>query len=283
MALMLRREITLMFVLVLCLDCTTASAADAAISARLHPWGQFGPGAWKRVTGITETLNEEGRVVSTSTTETKTTLVESDGQGVTLEIETCMEVAGKRFEAEPRTVKQGFHGELIEPGLKLDTPVGGEVQIEGRKIPCLVQRLESIVPNGKTVTKIYYSDRVAPYVLKRESVTTDPEGKELSSTNVEVLLLDMPLTFQGQIRNAVKIKTVHRNSTGTVVTMANVLPDVPGGVVSNTAKEIDKTGRLVRRSVLDLIGYGLEPETDRPGLFRKYPNRRTKQPPRYGQ
>ena len=92
--------------------------------ARLHPWGRFAARAWKLVRVVTETLDERGQVVSTSTADTRTTLVGLDDDGVTLEVQACVEVAGKRFQAEPQTVKQGFHGELAVPNLKLSDPVG---------------------------------------------------------------------------------------------------------------------------------------------------------------
>ena len=95
-------------------------AQEAGITAKLHPWGQFDPGTWKTVRVTTETFNEQGQVVSTSTADATTTLVDIDNDGVTLEIQTCMEVAGKRFEAEPQTVKQGFHGELALPEPETD-------------------------------------------------------------------------------------------------------------------------------------------------------------------
>src|SRR3990167_7403034 len=99
--------------------CALATAEESGVTARFHPWGLFDPGAWKTVRVVTETLDERGQVVSTSTTDSKTTLVDIDNDGVTLEIQASMEVAGKRFEAEPQTVKQGFHGELVGPNLKL--------------------------------------------------------------------------------------------------------------------------------------------------------------------
>ena len=99
--------------------CASGMAQELGVTAKFHPWGQFDPGTWKMVRVVTETLNEQGQVVSTSTTDTKTTLVDIDNAGVTLEIQACMEVAGKRFEAEPQFVKQGFHGELAVPNLKL--------------------------------------------------------------------------------------------------------------------------------------------------------------------
>ena len=130
---------------------------------------------------VTETLNGQGQVVSTSTADTKTVLVDLDNDGVTLEIQACIEVAGKRFRAEPQTIKQGFHGELVGPNLRVKGPTDAEMTIEGQKIPCKLQQLESVVSNGKTVTKVYYSTTVAPYILKRESVTTDPEGRTCSA------------------------------------------------------------------------------------------------------
>jgi len=258
-----------------------SAAHENCLSAKLHPWGLFNPGAWKTVRVVTETLNEQGQVVSTSTTDTKTILVDLDNDGVTLEIQACIEVAGKRFRAEPQTVKQGFHGELVGPNLQVKGPIDAELSIEGQKIPCKSQQLESVVSNGKTVTKIYYSTTVAPYILKRESVTTDLEGKkELSQTTVEVTALNMPVEVLSEMKNVSQVKTVHNSPNGTVTTWADVLPEVPGGVVGNSSKETDKTGRLVRRSTLKLVDYGEDPEKGR--IFgRKHPRHRTKSASRY--
>jgi hypothetical protein len=259
------------------------AAPEAGLTARLHPWGRFDPGAWKTVRVVTETLNEQGQVVSTCTTETKTTLLDIDNEGATLEIQACIEVAGKRFEAEPQTVKQGFHGELAGPKLKLKEPADGQLTIEDRKIACRVQQMESADPNGKTITTVYYSPTVAPYLLKRESVTSDAEGKSVGETNFEVVALNMPLEVRGETKNGAYVKTVHRNAKGTVTTLAFLLAEVPGGVVSHSSKEVDKNGRLVRRTTLRLIDYNVDPEKDYSDIFpRKRPRRdRTKpSPPR---
>ena len=244
-------------------------AQEPGVTAKLHPWGHFDPGAWKTVRVVTETLNEQQQVVSTSTADTKTTLVDVDNDGVTLEIQTCIEVAGKRFEAEPQTVKQGFHGELSVPNLKLTEPTDGQVTIEDQKIACKVQQLESVGADSRTTTTICYSPTLPPYVLKRESVTNDLEGKtELSKTTVEVVSLNMPLELQGKTKNGTYVKTVHRSAKGVTTTLALVLPEVPGGVVSSSSKEVDKTGRLVRRSTLKLIDYDDDPDKDRTGTLR---------------
>lgn len=260
-------------------------AQESGLTAKMHPWGQFDPGTWKMVRVITETLDEQGQVSSTSITDTKTTLVDIDNTGVTLDIQACMEVAGKRFEAESQTVKQGFHGEIISPNIKLKDSTNGEVAIDGQKIPCKVQQLENATPNAKTSVTIYYSTCVAPYILKRQSIVTDSEGKKvLGETNVEVIALSMPLKVQGEAKNGIYIKTVHKNPNGSVTTLATVVPEVPGGVVGNSSKEVDKNGRLVRRSTLELIDYNDDPDKDRSGMFgRKRSNRhRSKSSSRYG-
>jgi hypothetical protein len=265
--------------------CAVGMAQDSSISPKFHPWGRFGPGTWKMVRVVTETLNEQGQVVSTSTTDTKTTLVDIDRDGVTLEVEACMEVAGKRFQVEPQTVRQGFHGETIGSELKLKEPVDGQVVVEDRKIPCRVQQLTIVGPSGKTNLTVHFSTTVPPYVLKRECVVTDADGKStVSDTNTEVTVLDMPVRVQDELRGGTYVKTVHKNLKSTVTTMAVVVSDVPGGVVSHSSKEVDKNGRLVRRSTLELVDYNSDPDKDRTGLFgRKRSNRRTKQPTRYGQ
>jgi hypothetical protein len=260
-----------------------AAGEQAAVPPRLHPWGRFERGAWKLVQVITETLDGQGEVVSTSTTDTKTTLTDIDQDGVTLEIQTCMEVAGKRFQAEPQTVRQGFHGEVLDPNLKVKDPVNGEVLIEGEKVACQVRQLELVDANGKTDIRLYYVTTKPPYVLRRQSVARDPNGEKLSETSVEAIALDMLVKVQGEIYRGSYVRTVHQNAKGTATTLAVVVSEVPGGVVRHSSKEVDASGRLVRRSTLELLDYNVNPEEDRSGLFnRKRPNRRAKSPPRYG-
>ena len=158
--------------------------------------------------------------------------------------------------------------------------------IEGRKIPCKVQQLECVVPNGKTMTTIYYSNSVAPFVLKRESVTTDSEGKNvLCETTLDVIGFNLPLSvkIRGEPRTGIRTKTVRKSDTGIITTWADFLPSVPGGVVSDTSKELDKAGRLIRRSTLQLVDYSTDPDGDQSGVFgrKRPPRHRTKPPQRY--
>jgi hypothetical protein len=237
---------------------------------QIHPWGLFDPGAWKLVRIQTDNFNDRGAVSSSSTSDSKTTLLDIDDKDLSLEVKVCVELAGKRFDNDPQTLKQGFHGEVLGPSLKIKELPDATVAVEERKIPCQVREIEWSDANGKTVSKIYYSATVAPYLLKKESTTTDAEGKStLSETSVTVQALDMPCKILGCLHGAAYIKTMQKTPKGTVVTLAVACPDVPGGIISYSSKELDTAGRLVRRSTLELVSFSTEPEKDRMGVFRK--------------
>jgi hypothetical protein len=77
----------------------------------------------------------------------------------------------------------------------------------------------------------------------------------------------MPQRVLTEVKNVACIKTVHKTAKGTVTTIAMSSPDVPGGVVYQTTKEMDTGGRLLRRSTLELVSFGNRPEKERIGLF----------------
>lgn len=265
---------------VLCFGAIAASGAaePSGIPPIVHPWGRFEPGTWKLVRIITETLDEQGQVVSINTTDTKTTLLSVCGDGVVLEVEACMEVAGKRFRVEPQTIKEGFCGETVESQTRLKDSADGKIDIENEKIPCTIRRLSLAGPQGKTELTLYFSTTVPPYMLKRKCVVTDADGKSIvSETNKDVLALEMPVRVLDRLHGGSYVRTVHKNKKTTVTTLAVVVDDVPGGIVSHSSKEVDKKGRVLRRSTLQLIDYNSDPDKDRSGLFgRKRSNRRTK-------
>ncbi len=262
-----------------------ATALGDGIAPKHHPWGGFPEKAWKTVRVATETLDEDGKVTSTTFTETETTLEKVDEDGVVLTVRVAVEVAGRHFEAEPQTIKQGFHGELLGKDLTVKELGPGQITIEGRKVDCKIVQLEFSGPTSKTVTNIYYSPETAPHFLRRTSVTTDLEGENtLSKMSLDVRALDMPLRVLAEIQSTALIRTVQEHAKGTITTWSYSSSNVPGGVVFHSSKELDKDGRLIRRSTLQLTGYGSEPENGRVGLFgrkRALRDRKGKTPSRF--
>ena len=254
------------------------AADEFGISARHHAWARFQPGAWKLVRVVTESLDDNGHVTGVNVTETKTSLLSIEADGVVLEVEVGVEVAGKEFDGQPQCLKQGFHGELAGGGVKSLPAVAAEVSIEDQKIPCRTQQVEIAGPSIRTSVSVFFSDSVAPYLLRRQSKSVDTSGSNvLSETLSEVVALNMPQRVMNEIKSVACIKTVQKTPKGSVTTLAMSSPDVPGGVVYQTTKETDKSGHLIRRSTLDLVNFGSRSETERIGLFgRKRPTRRSK-------
>jgi hypothetical protein len=257
-------------------------SAAAEIEPDHHPWARFQPGAWKLVRVITETLDEKGAVTSTSKAETKTTLMNVEQDRVVLEKDVCVEIAGRRFDADPVTVYEGLHGESINGGASLKEVGAGKTTIEGREIPCRILQLESNDAIQNTVTKLYFSSTEAPYILKRETVKTDPKDKKvLQRQTVEVIAQEMPQKVLAEMKATAIISSIHKHPKGTITRYRQLAADVPGGIVSESTKELDTEGRIIRRSTLELLEYSSEPEVSRTGLFgRRRPTRFRKVSPR---
>jgi hypothetical protein len=244
---------------------TLGLADDTGITRDLHPWGRFydHKGAWKRCRVTTETLDERGAVVNTSVTETKTSLEDVDGDGVTLRVESTAEIAGKQLPSEPKKVRQSFRGDWSN-GKAVTRKAGvSRVTVDGETFLCRVEETEVTGVRTKTVTRTYYSRTIAPYVLKRESKTTDLEGKTtLEESTLNVISLDRPCKIYPRIKRAAWVEAVSTTAQGRTVTRAFMSIDVPGGVVWHVADELDKNGRLLRRSSLVMVDYGLDPDED---------------------
>ncbi len=248
------------------------------IPPKHHPWGAFQPGAWKRVCVVIETFDERGFVKNTTTRETKTNLIAVDPRSVTLQLDVIHEVAGKRFVIEPQAIKQGFHGDLAGEGVKAKASRPGQVVVEGRTIACTIVPFECTTPTSKTVTDVYYCPSRAPYILKRHTVTRDLEGKHvLRETTVHVVSLDWQRDSLPGIKRAVLVESVTKHPKGSTVTWSVTSSEVPGGVISHSSRELDLDNRLIRRSRLQLMSHGSEPEQERIGIRgRRRPTRHYK-------
>ena len=252
----------------------SSGAQTTGITREMHPWGRFERGAWRYSRVVTESFDEHGTVDNTSVTETKTTLESVGSDGVTLRAEAVVEVAGKERDVEPQTVKQGFHGEPAGEKLVVQDLGKADLAMDGLRVPCRVEQLETAGPNGKTTTKIYYSTTLAPYVLKRETATADPEsGAVLNQSTLTVLSLDRPCEILRRRKRAAHVETVASHAKGSTVTRAFTCTDVPGGVICQTSEERDAKGKLIRRSTLQLLAYGFSPDDEYSVEIKRIPRR----------
>jgi hypothetical protein len=244
--------------------CAAAQAAQPAdLPRRHHAWGRFEPGAWKTVRVTSETLDERGVVASVSTSETTTRLLRLDDDRFTLRIETMMEVAGKRIVAEPQTVTQRYNGMPLDAPVERQSLPTEVLLIDGRRYECGVNELITQGASTRSVTRTWLSDAVSPFVLRRETTTTNLESQQTTGrSTLEVVALDMPFKAIDRTFSAAHLKSVQQHEKGSTVTLAITTLEVPGGVVAHTSKELDPEGRVVRRNTLELLDYGLPPTDD---------------------
>lgn len=241
----------------------TAAAQDFSPDMLKHPWARFGVGSWKQVRVHNESLNEAGQVESTSITDTKTTLVDVSSVDYTIKIEVEVEVVGKRFVAEPKILRQGFHGESKSNGqtAELESLGPGEILIDGRKYPV---EMRKVIINGDELRRtsvVHYSDDIVPHVLKRETKAIDVEtGKPKYESSVDVTAVEMPFRVLSETKLASHMKTVQRKADGSLtVTLEVYCQDVPGGLVASSSKETNASGRVTTQSTLELREYQVVP------------------------
>jgi hypothetical protein len=255
----------------------SAMPASAAEPARKHhPWARFSPGAWQRVRIYTETFDKSGRIVDTGVTEQKTTLQEVDDAGVTLQVEKSVWIADKRLDRPTdrwldrpaEKIAQGLYGESEGQKATIKDLKSERLVIDGREMDCKVREVSISGAGGKgiEISKLYYSDDVAPFLLKRETTVKGADQKTvLLATDMVVDALDMPCLVADQLRSASHLRAKTTHAKGTTITLAYTSTDVPGGVVCQCTKELDTSGRLVRRTVMELTDCGVTAE-ERPRL-----------------
>lgn len=202
-------------------------------------WANFGEGSWKLVRVYKETLDDKGTVESVSIDETKSTLVEVTEEGYTIRADVVIEVAGRRFEAEPQYFKKHWHGKNADRSIQIQDTGEGEVKITGQLYPTQVREILVQGKDSKRRSIVYYSDDVAPYVLRMETTGTNVKSEKTSFNSVvEVIAVDMPHRVLSEIKTASHVQTSEqRHSSGEEkVTVEVQCVGVPGWVIASTLR-----------------------------------------------
>jgi hypothetical protein len=246
-------------------------AQDLAFPAEHHPWGRFPVNSWKVVRTRSESLDDKGHVVNVTTTETKTTLVAVDHASYTLRTDATVDVASRRVTTAAQTTKHGFYGETPGQAIDVKRAADASLTIDGRSIPCEVRQVTLAADSGKLISTLYYSDELPPFVLRRETALEAVAEEKRNSTLVEVVALDLPQRIRGELKQASYVKTTQKLPHGSKVTLEVHCDEVPGGVTAHWASETDESGRVVRRSTLELVEYSLPSPAGQPQpmLFRR--------------
>ena len=228
----------------------------------LNHWARFPVGSWKSVRTTTEILDKD-RVVSTTVTDTRTTVVGLEKDRVLLKVEVAVEVAGRRFRSETQTVEHGFLGEGRRQTARARPASQTKIVVEGKEIPCDVHEISISGDSQRTDCKRYIATELCPYVLRRESTTRDADNPtQVQKTVSEVVAMELPFKIDGQIKTVSEERTVETGSRGSTISVDLVNCGVPGGIVSRLQKEVDTQNQLVRRSTVELLEFHVARDDD---------------------
>ncbi len=251
------------------------TVAEPALPPEAHPWGRFPVDSWKLVRVTAETLDATGKVVSTSITETKSTLVEANDTDYALRVEVTVVIGAKRIAHQPQISRHSYWGELAAPTAGARKISSSELELNGRKIACEIRQVVSEQAGQKRQSVVHYAANQFPYVLKRESSVTPAEGKP-TTTTVEVVASNLPQRVLGTLRPVAYVRTNRQTDKSSSITMEIQSSEVPGGVITHAAHERDAAAAIVRRSTLELVEYGVgseSPEEASPGRRRWFRSR----------
>lgn len=242
-----------------------------------HCWGRFDPGAWRLARIVTQSFDKDGKPLGITTTMERVTLVGVRRGYATLRIESVLEVGGKAFESPVRTVSVGFHGEEIGSRTQMEDLGIENENIDGNPITCRVKQYQIRDDDQHKQVKIYYSNQVAPYILRRETVITNNDVPEPAyRNNLQVVALDRPHEVLDQIKSTSHLIIEKKNGKSNTTKTAIHALDIPGEVIRYESDEKDNEGHLIRQSDMELIDYGYSEPDDELDITRRENRRKDK-------
>jgi hypothetical protein len=264
------------FIIALCLLSLlilSGYAADCIIPRERHAWAAFRPGSWKEVRVTSESLDAAGNITQKSVTQTKTTLLAVENDIYELQIDVIVEVDGRRILSEPKIIRLGLNGEQEGQRVRISYLNQQQLKLEQQLIPVQVSQLEICDSTTRKISRLYVSNNCLPHVLRRETDVYDIMGNQLSQTLTDTTVRDITIDILSQRHFAWKNRTELKHPQGTIITEETLCSDIPGSVIAHVSHEYDATGKLLKRSTLELLNYNATPpEAPRRRILRR--NRR---------
>lgn len=262
-------------ILAACAGAARAQSDDAPTPRELDVWGRFAAGSWKQTHVVTESLDAAGHVTSTTVSDVRTTLTRVDGRRITLRVAMTLEAGGRRFDTVPQIIDRGYFGETASQPAMVRDLGESKLVIDGREVP--VRAREALIETGKqkTVNKFFETGALEPYLLRRETHFTDAADPSTNhDETAQVIAVDKPYRVQSEIKPVSFERAVQKDAHGTTITVDVTSVDVPGGIVSRTAKQLDANGHVTRRTTIELVDFGAVEDPAPDAGRRRYRRRR---------
>jgi len=146
------------------------------------------------------------------------------------------------------------------------TPLVAEtLTIDGQEIRCASEQIEISGGVTREISVITFAADRRPAILRRKSTLSDATGsKVMQEVTSEVKAIDMAHRVLDALnpKAAYLVRVDQKNDRGTTVTWSWHVPEVPGEIVDQCSKKLDTMGRLVRRTTLEVVAYGVGEPAD---------------------
>lgn len=228
------------------------------LTAAEHPWGRFEPSSWSRLQIVT--INHgEGKSVR-SIAEIKRILQSVDVDGVTILESKTIDYAGRKVESAEVIRRSDFFQEPIIDHQTVTPGKPDKLIVDHLIIPCEKRVYERETPSGKYKTTLWYSTQIYPYIFRVERIHRDRSSQSaipatvLSQSTTEVLQSSAFQLRKSRIGTYL-MQTIRKTGNITIVTETFCSRHVPGGIVKETTRELDQTGKEIRLIETRLLNY----------------------------
>lgn len=228
-------------------------AIQPVLTAAEHPWGRFEPSSWSRLQMITIIRGDAKSVRNVA--ETKKVLESVDRDGVTLRESKTIEYAGRRVESAAMIRRSDFFQESILDHQTITSGKPEKLIVDHLIVPCEKRVYERETPSGKYKTTLWYSTQVYPYIFRVERIHRSADSATvLSQATTEVLQSSAFRLRKSRIGTCL-LQTIRKAGNITMVTETHCSRHVPGGIVKETTRELDQTGKEIRLIETRLLNY----------------------------
>ncbi|MDR3183256.1 MAG: hypothetical protein LBT89_10145 [Planctomycetaceae bacterium] len=237
--------------------CSSAAANTEPLTEKEHPWGLFDPGSMTIMQTSVTFRSAEGAVMSIQKMET--TLVSTGNDGITLQEAESIEMGSRTVAKEPQIKRYDFWQELISDGVRIKAGTPVKLIIDKRTVPCEVRIYEQDVPGGTKTTTVWWSLHFFPHVLRTERVLRSvPATDAAPGTPGEVVSQSVTAVLDisgSRSKRSYKLQTTERSGQITKQTEMVCSRNIPGGILSASARETDGSGKEIRSSITYLTRY----------------------------
>ncbi len=238
------------------------------LPAEQHSWARFQPGAWRDLQTVTETFDEEEKIVSRNVTTQKEVLQAVAEDKYVLKVQATVDLSGKRIVGDwkNRTLHLATDGAgPIADSRRLEDQT---LSLAGRTVECQVFELHYRGDGSRNlIDRIHYDPQRFPFVLQRETFP-EPVPAEDSSKNaakvataeveqlMEVMAQQMPYQVGDQLLACSFLRTIRHRPKGDTVRLVYANRTVPGGEVEVRTIDFNAQGQPVRWSITTLLAFG---------------------------